>query len=335
MTDAVIKLAILAVGGQGGGVLTSWIEALARANGHVAQATSVAGVAQRTGATIYYIEIARTEGMVLALMPAAGDVDVMVTAEMMKAGRSIIRGFVTPDRTTLITSTHRALAVSEKIQPGDGIANADEVMAAAGIAARRVIAADFNAVALAAGSVISASLFGALAASEALPFPVAAFEAVIQAGGKGAQASLQAFRAGYRVALVGPEAPLVRPVAKGPHGPARLLRQWAELKAGIGRLPAPVQAMALAGARKVVDFQDVIYGAAHLDRVEAVLRLDHADKAFVLTGQAAKYVANAMCYDDVIRIADLKTRGARQQRIAREMGANAARVMRVTEYFHP
>ena len=52
MTDAVIKLAILAVGGQGGGVLTSWIEALARANGHVAQATSVAGVAQRTGATV-------------------------------------------------------------------------------------------------------------------------------------------------------------------------------------------------------------------------------------------------------------------------------------------
>ena len=51
-TAGIIKLALLAVGGQGGGVLTSWIEDLARANGYAAQATSVAGVAQRTGATV-------------------------------------------------------------------------------------------------------------------------------------------------------------------------------------------------------------------------------------------------------------------------------------------
>jgi hypothetical protein len=54
----IIKLALLAVGGQGGGVLTGWIEDLARANGYAAQATSVAGVAQRTGATVYYVEMA-------------------------------------------------------------------------------------------------------------------------------------------------------------------------------------------------------------------------------------------------------------------------------------
>ncbi len=55
--DGVIKLAVMAVGGQGGGVLTNWIEDLARQNGYVAQATSVAGVSQRTGATIYYVEM--------------------------------------------------------------------------------------------------------------------------------------------------------------------------------------------------------------------------------------------------------------------------------------
>ena len=42
--DGVIKLAVMAVGGQGGGVLTNWIEDLARQNGYAAQATSVAGV---------------------------------------------------------------------------------------------------------------------------------------------------------------------------------------------------------------------------------------------------------------------------------------------------
>ncbi len=59
--SGIIKLAIMAVGGQGGGVLTGWIEALARANGYVAQATSVAGVSQRTGATVYYVEMAPPE----------------------------------------------------------------------------------------------------------------------------------------------------------------------------------------------------------------------------------------------------------------------------------
>ena len=183
----IIKLAVLAVGGQGGGVLTGWIEALARAQGYACQATSVAGVAQRTGATIYYVEMTpkSDQAPVFALAPSGGDVDVMIAAEMMEVGRSIMRGFVTPDRTTLIGSTHRALAVSEKMAPGDGIADADEVRAAAEIAAQRLILADMDRLAIEQGSVISSSLFGALAGSGALPFPRAAFEEAIRAGGKG------------------------------------------------------------------------------------------------------------------------------------------------------
>ena len=56
--DKILKLAIMAVGGQGGGVLANWIDKLCRQQGYACQATSVAGVAQRTGATIYYIEMA-------------------------------------------------------------------------------------------------------------------------------------------------------------------------------------------------------------------------------------------------------------------------------------
>lgn len=334
----ILKLAILAVGGQGGGVLTSWIEDLARGNGYTAQATSVAGVAQRTGATIYYIEMSPVgpQTPVYALMPAAGDVDVMITAELMEAGRSIIRGFVTPDRTTLITSTHRALAVSEKMVPGDGIASAEEVLAAAEVAARHLIKADFDAVAVKEGSVISASLFGALAASETLPFPVAAFEAAISAGGKGAEASLRAFRAGYAAAL-GPEAPkAVSRKAEGlARGPERLLKGWQALADRVAAMPAPVAALALPGLRKVVEFQDLAYGAEYLALVEGFLVQDRAEKGFVLTAQAAKYIANAMAYDDVIRVAGEKTRAPRFARIAEEMGASQGKVMHVTEFFHP
>jgi indolepyruvate ferredoxin oxidoreductase beta subunit len=337
---AIIKLAILAVGGQGGGVLTGWIEDLARANGYVAQATSVAGVAQRTGATIYYIEMAPDSGRlpVFALAPAAGDVDILIAAEMMEAGRAIIRGFVTPDRTTLIASTHRMLAVSEKMVPGDGIASSDEVRAAAEVAAARLIMADFEAAAVQAGSVISASLFGALAASGALPFPREAFEAAIRAGGKGVEASLRAFAAGFEAALAGVAPATARRAAvpappPAPRGPKALLAEWDRLSARAAALPAPVAGMAARGLAKVVDFQDLAYGAEYLDRLARVVAADAPD--WTLSTEAAKYIANAMAYDDVIRVADLKTRPGRTARVRAEMGAKGDTVMTVTEYFHP
>ena len=52
-----ITIAILAMGGEGGGVLADWIVDLAEHAGYLAQTTSVPGVAQRTGSTIYYLEI--------------------------------------------------------------------------------------------------------------------------------------------------------------------------------------------------------------------------------------------------------------------------------------
>ena len=335
----IIKLALLAVGGQGGGVLTGWIEDLARDNGYAAQATSVAGVAQRTGATVYYVEMAPagTGTPIFSLMPAAGDVDIMITAEMMEAGRAILRGFVTPDRTVLITSTHRALAVSEKMVPGDGIASSEEVLAAAEVAARRLIAADFDTLAIKAGSVISASLFGALAGAEVLPFPRSAFEDAIRKGGKGIEASLRAFDVGYKAAHEGeakaPEPATPAPKPDTPQGPARLLAERQALVTRADRLPGEAAAMARAGLKKVVEFQDLAYARAYLDRVEAVLAADRAP--FDLTREAAKYIANAMAYDDIIRVADQKTKLGRMARIGREMGAKDKNVMLVTEFLHP
>jgi len=52
-----ITIAILAMGGEGGGVLAEWIVDVAEHAGYIAQMTSVPGVAQRTGATNYYVEL--------------------------------------------------------------------------------------------------------------------------------------------------------------------------------------------------------------------------------------------------------------------------------------
>jgi len=80
-----LSIAIAALGGQGGGVLADWLVAVAELHGWIVQATSVAGVAQRTGATVYYLEMSappRTPERrpVLALMPVSGDVDLVVAA---------------------------------------------------------------------------------------------------------------------------------------------------------------------------------------------------------------------------------------------------------------
>lgn len=335
----IIKLAVMAVGGQGGGVLTGWIEGLARSQGYVCQATSVAGVAQRTGSTVYYVEMtpASDQMPVFALAPSGGDVDVLIASEMMEVGRAIMRGFVTPDRTVLIGSTHRALAVSEKMAPGDGIADADEVRAAAEIAAQQLILADMETLAIDQGSVISSSLFGALAGSGALPFPREAFEDAIRAGGKGVEPSLKAFAAGFDAAQEGVSEP-VKPVLEPQPallGPKAEMRKWEGLLSRVTALPGPVQAMAQAGLTKVVDFQDCAYGGTYLDRLEGVIARDDAGQDWLLSATAAKYVANAMAYDDIIRVADLKTRAPRLDRIRDEMGAQAANLVELTEFFHP
>ena len=208
-----ISIAVLAMGGQGGGVLADWIVALAEAQGWAAQSTSVPGVAQRTGATIYYIEMApiRTGAQpVFALMPTPGDVDIVMASELMEAGRSVLRGLVTPAQTTLIASTHRAFAVAEKETPGDGVGDPAVVSIATEFAAKRLIAFDMEAVAKAEGSVISAAMFGALAATEALPFDRAAFESAIRASGTGVTSSLSAFAAAFDQTRRNPVEPVRR-----------------------------------------------------------------------------------------------------------------------------
>ena len=339
-----LSVAIMAMGGQGGGVLADWIVAVAEVNGWYAQSTSVPGVAQRTGATLYYIEMMPPRGAkapVLALMPTPGDVDVVIAAELMEAGRSILRGLATPEKTVLITSTHRAYAVSEKEKPGEAIGDPQVVNAAADVAAKRVISFDMEAVARDNGTVVSSPLLGALAGAAVLPFARGTFEQVIGASGKGVSASLKGFDAGYALASVN-ELPEVR--IKSRRSPVALPETMGSVEldsllARLRQLPLAAQTFALAGLKRVIDFQDVAYGREYLDRLAALRTLDDsaggAARGHGFTVAAAKYLANAMAYDDVIAVADLKTRSARFARIAKDMNAAAEEPIYFTEFMHP
>ena len=123
-----ISIAMMALGGQGGGVVTGWLVETAEANGYIAQSTYVAGVAQRTGATVYCVELypreqAEQDGQlpVFTPYPIPGDVDLVIAGEMAETGRAIEKGFVTPNVSTLIASSHRVYSMPEKEALGDGI----------------------------------------------------------------------------------------------------------------------------------------------------------------------------------------------------------------------
>ncbi len=251
-TERPLSIAIVAMGGQGGGVLTGWIVELAESHGWVAQSTSVPGVAQRTGATIYYVEMMRPgesgQRPILAQMPTPGDVDVVIASEYMEAGRSILRGIVTPDRTTLIASSHRSLSTVEKMAPGEGIADSGAVSDAIGVVAKREIVFDMNDMAVRNGSVISSAMFGGLAASGALPFERDSYHEVIRNSEKGGEASIRTFDSAYERTERGEEA--VREDGRPRTGPAALPERLSDARANalLARIRAELPAKARATA---------------------------------------------------------------------------------------
>jgi len=333
-----ISIAIFAVGGQGGGVLSDWIVSLARRHNWSVQSTAVAGVAQRTGATFYYIEMAEPSERrpVFALAPSAGNVDIVIAAELMEAGRAMMRGLVSPDKTTLVASSHRMLSVAEKVVPGDGIQAPDDVLQAAELASASHLILDLQKIAAECGTVISASLFGALAASKALPFDTDSYLETIAEGGRGVAASSSAFNRVLAVAAGESDTASANDGVKtvsshSVSGPADQAEAWQQLLEAVRTLPELAQSIAVAGLRKVVDYQDPGYGAEYVERLQTAAAGDSAGQ---YTATLAKHLANAMCYDDVIRVADLKTRATRRARIEAEYGADNS-LVQTTEFMRP
>src|SRR5438128_420402 len=201
-----ITILIAALGGEGGGVMADWLMDAATESALPAQATSIPGVAQRTGATTYYLEIypaKRSElggrEPVLSLTPSPGNVDVMVASELIEAGRAMTNGYVSPERTTLIASTHRIYATIEKMQMADGRFDSDKVLAAGKELAKKAVLFDMRKLAQESGTVINAVLFGAMAGSGVLPLARETCEQAIRRAGRGAEASLRGFAAGFEI----------------------------------------------------------------------------------------------------------------------------------------
>ena len=325
--SATRRLLIAALGGEGGGVLMGWIMRAAEAAGVPAQATSVPGVAQRTGATTYYIEMAAEAPVpsepVFALMPVAGDVDIVLASELLEAARMVERGFVTPDRTILLSSTHRVLTTREKMARGDGRLDAADLMRRVEAASRERFLFDAECAARSAQAPLNAVLLGALAGRALLPIAPGRFRAAIEAGGIAVEANLRGFDAG--LALAGG--------ASQPAGdaPAQAAAPGAagSLDGRLERLPAAAREVARLGVARLTGYQDADYAGLYLDRLAGF----EDDPA--LLRAVARHLAVRMSFEDVIRVAQLKVRAGRFERIRDELGVAADEPYEVVDFFKP
>ncbi len=333
-----ITIAILAMGGEGGGVLADWIVDMAEQNGYLAQTTSVPGVAQRTGTTIYYVELfpesevsAAGKDPVLALMPVPGEVDVVIASELMEAARAVQRGLVTPDRTALIASTHRVYSMTEKTAIGDGRVNAAQMLDSAKAGAKIFVHDDFARIASESNSVMSSVLFGALAGANILPFGRVQFEKAIQDGGVGVAASLNAFAAGYKAATgsAGPQEVTVRTKT------GWRLRELAERIES--QFPSTCHEILRAGIERLADYQDVNYAAEYLDMLVPIATAEAQSrrKDAALLSETARYLALWMSYEDAGRVADLKVRRTRFERVNQESRATGKQLVQINEFLYP
>lgn len=334
-----LKLLIAALGGEGGGVLTDWIVTAATAEGLPVQSTSIPGVAQRTGATTYYIEIfpvpvAQLGGRrpVLALTPSAGDVDVMVASEMLEAGRAIGSGMLARDTTVLVASLHRVYAMAEKTAMADARFDSGRLLRAIEQGTRQAFLFDMEACAREAKSALNAVMLGALAGTGALPIAPARFEAAIRNEGKAVESNLRGFRAGLaRVRGEGAAnrtAEGKRPHAAVPEAEALLQRARVELPDGAFMLASE-------GIKRLAGFQGLDYAKLYLDRLSRVNAVERSlGGGGEIVRDTARQLAVRMSYEDVIRVAQLKSDPARFRRIAAEVGAGQ-QPMIVVDYFKP
>jgi indolepyruvate ferredoxin oxidoreductase beta subunit len=311
-----ITILIAALGGEGGGVMADWLIEAAAQCGFPAQSTSIPGVAQRTGATTYYLEIfpakeAELNGRspVLSLTPSPGNVDIMVASELIEAGRAMQNGYVSPERTTLVASTHRIYATIEKMQMGDGRFDSERVIEAGKQLAKRAVLFDMRKLAQESGTVINAVLFGAMAGSGMLPLPREACEQAIRRGGRGAEASLRGFAAGCEIAVG------TRPTPQPPAPPKRAEGLQEVLDLSVSRLE---------------DYQGEAYAKLFVQRMQPFMDSDPK-----LASETARQLALWMSYEDIIRVADLKTRASRFERVRKEVGAKDGEPVVVIDFLKP
>ena len=348
MSTRPITILVCALGGEGGGVLSEWLFELALACGHSAQSTSIPGVAQRTGATTYYVEVCplpdrelQARRPVFSLNPVPGAIDLLVSSELLETVRQIGLGMASAERSVVVSSTSRALTVAEKMQMADGRLSDEALLATVQRHCREAEVFDMAALARSTGTAVSAVLFGAIAATGLLPFPRLAFEDTIRRSGKGVEASLRGFAAAFdAVAQRRAQTAAARALADAAlHATMPATTALPALPANVlSAFPAPLHERIGLGHARLVDYQDAAYAQRYLERLQRLLAAERAADATSpgeATHEASRWLALWMAFDDVVRVAALKLRDSRTVRVRREVTARDDEIVKLYDHFKP
>lgn len=343
-----ISVLIGALGGEGGGVLSEWLTAIARHAGYAAQSTSIPGVAQRTGATTYFFEmypvpISQLGGRhpVFSLNPIPGRLDALVSSELLETARAVSNGLPSSERTLIITSSARTLTNAERSHLGDGRLDDAALLSIVQSACRAHHVLDMQRIARDNGTVVSAVMLGAIAGSGLLPFAKEDYIAIVRQSGRGVQASLEGFEAAWQWVHEGrQQAAFAKQLvddAVAASGPSVL-----------NEFPAAARDLLALGLARVTEYQDAAYGSLYLERMRQVRDAEASVSVGVgtdsdnprteqgsITREGARWLALWMAYDDIVRVADLKSRAARSQRVRNEVRVADGDVLKTYEYFKP
>lgn len=330
IVDRPICLLLGALGGQGGGVLIDWLVTAAKRAGYPAQATSTPGVAQRTGATTYYFELFPEKNPigspVFTFFPASGDLDLMIAMEPTEAGRAIERGFVT-DCTTVITATERVYSTSEKVSAGDGRIDVIPVIEAIEKASKKLIQLDILNLSAGTAARGNAIAFGAIIGSGILPLTPEDCRAAISSKGVAASSNLAGFEIGLKAITDNTQPKLNSEQHLYDTAPAEFTRE-------IQTFPEPAREIISHSIARLIDYQNTEYAKLYIKRLKTISVVD-TESEKNLTSEIARHLARWMSFEDVIRVAQLKTRPERLLRIRGELKVDAQTPIRLTDYFKP
>jgi indolepyruvate ferredoxin oxidoreductase beta subunit len=342
-----ISILLCALGGEGGGVLADWLVDVARHAGYPAQATSIPGVAQRTGATTYYLEIyplphSQLQGRlpVLGLNPLPGRLDALVSSELLETARQIGNGLASADRTLVISASSRALTTAEKMTMGDGRRPEGPLLDVIAAHSLRHHVMDMARLCQESGTLVSAVMLGAIAGSGLLPFSREHYEAVLASPSKAAQASLRGFAAAFDlVTRQREQAQYVEQVMKpAASAPSESATSSAVLPGDVAaKFPAVLHPLMGLAHQRLVEYQGHAYARLYVQRLERLRDAESAsaDTNHPVTVEATRWLALWMAFDDIIRVADLKSRASRWDRVTQEVKAKEGDVLKVYDHFKP
>jgi indolepyruvate ferredoxin oxidoreductase, beta subunit len=99
----------------------------------------------------------------------------------------------------------------------------------------------------------------------------------------------------------------------------------------------PAASLVRAGVERVTDYQDADYARLYLQRLQAIREIERrrGDGSGRLLAETARQLALGMSYEDTVRVAELKIRPDRFQRVREEVRVGEGQLLGIAEFLHP